>query len=152
MLLIGWSLSQWPFFRRQNQQGGPLTSFLAGCILMTTLRYAPPAHSQCASFANSRAGISCCLSSAGNGLTMIHVQLPICHPHHPPTGGHSHLFYMLRQRWSPCLSRKRTKVAGPRGALEPASLAACPPEHNVLWESSLDRTSSRRGHGHVDSS
>lgn len=60
ILLIGWPVSQRPFFRRrQNQQDGPLTYFLSGDILMGTFRYVPPEPNQCASFANSRAEISC---------------------------------------------------------------------------------------------
>lgn len=93
ILLIGWPVSQRPFFRRrQNQQDGPLTYFLSGDILMGTFRYVPPEPNQCASFANSRAEISCHLSSAGNGFTLIHLYFLNCQPHHPPTNNRGHLF------------------------------------------------------------
>lgn len=72
---------------------GPLTYFLSGDILMGTFCYLPPEHNQCVSFANSRAEISCWLSSAENGFTLIHLYFLIFHSHHPPTTNHGHLPY-----------------------------------------------------------
>ena len=97
--LVDWlPVSQRPFLKRkQNQQDGPLTYFLPGDILMGTFRYVPPECNQCASFANSRAEISCHCPSAGNGFTLIHLYFLITT--YLPTIMAIY-FIVLRQRWA----------------------------------------------------
>lgn len=128
ILLIGWSVSQWPLFRRrQNWQDGPLTYFLSGDILVRTSHYLPPVHNQCASFANSTADISCCFPSAENGFTLIHLYFLIFHPHHPPTNNHGYLSNSAQAKMQQqSLSLRGKKVTDSCGALGPAVLTPGP--------------------------
>lgn len=77
------------------------------------IRYVPLEHNQCVSFANSRAGIGCCLSSAEIDS---HFYFLIFHPH-PPPAIMAIYFIVLRQRLGCNLCLRRL---GPCGALGPA--------------------------------